>query len=99
MQIKQFITITAAAAATTTATTSNNNSSRKKWNGKHRFEGEWEEVCGDAREEGTSSRKEVKIADLKPIKSLDQHNAYKFQGVFENTKQEDKQVLEAAAKT
>ena len=41
----------------------------------------------------------MKIADLKPIKSLDQHNAYKFQGVFENTKQEDKQVLEAAAKT
>ena len=41
----------------------------------------------------------MKIADLKPIKSLDQHNTYKFLGVFENTKQEDKQVLEAAAKT
>ena len=27
-----------------------------------------------------------KIADLKPIKSLDQHNTYKFLGVFENTK-------------
>ena len=35
----------------------------------------------------------------KPIKSPDQHNTYKFLGVFENTKQEDKQVLEAAAKT
>ena len=34
-----------------------------------------------------------------PIKSPDQHNTYKFLGVFENTKQEDKQVLEAAAKT
>ena len=41
---------------------------------------------------------DMKIADLKPIKSLDQHNTYKFLGVFENTKQEDKQVLEAAAK-
>ena len=41
----------------------------------------------------------MKIADLKPIKSLDQNNAQKFQGVFENTKQEDKQVVEAAAKT
>ena len=47
-------------------------------------------------EEGSG---DMKIADLKPIKSLDQHNAYKFQGVFENTKQEDKQVLEAVAKT
>ena len=47
-------------------------------------------------EEGSG---DMKIVDLKPIKSLDQHNAYKFQGVFENTKQEDKQVLEAAAKT
>ena len=37
----------------------------------------------------------MKIADLKPIKSLDEHNTYKFLGVFENTKQEDKQVLEA----
>ena len=42
---------------------------------------------------------DIKIADLKPIKCLDQHNTYKFLGVFENTKQEDKQVLEAAAKT
>ena len=41
----------------------------------------------------------IEIADLKPIKSLDQHNTYKFLGVFENTKQEDKQVLETAAKT
>ena len=41
----------------------------------------------------------MKIADLKPIKSLGQHNTYKFLGVFENTKQEDKQVLKAAAKT
>ena len=42
---------------------------------------------------------DMKIADLKPIKSLEQHNTYKFLGVFENTKQEDNQVLEAAAKT
>ena len=42
---------------------------------------------------------DMNISDLKPIKSLDQHNSYKFLGVFENTKQEDKQVLEAAAKT
>ena len=42
---------------------------------------------------------DMKIADLKPIKSLDQHNFYTFLGVFENTKQEDKKVLEAAAKT
>ena len=41
----------------------------------------------------------MKIADLKPIKSLEQHNIYKFLGVFENTKQEGKQILEAAAKT
>ena len=38
---------------------------------------------------------DMKIADLKPIKSPDQHNTYKCLGVFENTKQ----VLEAAAKT
>ena len=25
---------------------------------------------------------DMKIADLKPIKSLDQHNTYKFLGVF-----------------
>ena len=42
---------------------------------------------------------DMNISDLKPIKSLDQHNSYKFLDVFENTKQEDKQVLEAAAKT
>ena len=40
----------------------------------------------------------MKIADLQPvINSLDQHNTsdntYKFLGVFENTRQEDKQVL------
>ncbi|CAH3157140.1 unnamed protein product, partial [Porites evermanni] len=39
------------------------------------------------------------INNKKPTKSLDQHNTYKFLGVFENTKQEDKQVLEAAATT
>ena len=43
--------------------------------------------------------RDIKIADLKPIKSLDQHNTSKFLGVFENTKQQDKQVLEAATKT
>ena len=42
---------------------------------------------------------DMKIADLKPIKSLDHHSTYKFLGVFENTRQEDKQVLEAEAKT
>ena len=41
----------------------------------------------------------MKIPDLKTNKSLDQHNTYHFLGVFENTKQEDKQVLETAAKT
>ena len=46
-----------------------------------------------------SEQTDMKIADLKPIKSLDQHNTYKFLGVFENTKQEDRQVLEVAAKT
>ena len=29
---------------------------------------------------------DMKIAALKPIKCLDQHNTYKFLGVFENTK-------------
>ena len=42
---------------------------------------------------------DMKIADLKPIKSLKQHNTYEYLGVFENTKQEGKEVLEAAAKT
>ena len=64
-----------------------------KWNEKkcaviHVKRGQVEQGSGD-----------MKIADLKPIKSLNQHNTYKFLGVFENTKQEDKQVLEAAAKT
>ena len=55
-------------------------------------------MCSDTRdwrgqvEQGSG---DMKIADLKPIKSLDEHNTYKFLGVFENTKQEDKQVLEA----
>ena len=40
-------------------------------------------------EQGSGDRK---TADLKPIKSLDQHNTYKFLGVFESTKQEYKQV-------
>ena len=57
-----------------------------KWNEKkcaviHVKRGQVEQGSGD-----------MKIADLKPIKSLDQHNTYKFLGVFENTKQEDKQV-------
>ena len=42
---------------------------------------------------------DLKVADLKPIRSLDQHNTYKFLGVFENIKQQEKQVLETAAKT
>ena len=63
-----------------------------KWNEKkcaviHVKRGQVEQGSGD-----------MKIADLNPIKSLD-HNAYKFLGIFENTKQEDKQVLEATAKT
>ena len=33
---------------------------------------------------------DMKIADVKPIKSLDQHNTYKLLAVVENTKQEDK---------
>ena len=58
-------------------------------------------MCSDAREEGTGRARsgDVKIADLKPIKNLDQHNVYKFLGVSENTKQQDQQVLEATAKT
>ena len=57
-----------------------------KWNEKkcaviHVKRGQVEQGSGD-----------MKIADIKPIKSLDQHNTYKFLGVFENTKQEDKQV-------
>ena len=64
-----------------------------KWNEKrcaviHVKRGQVEQGSGD-----------MKIADLKPIKSLDRHNTYKLLGVSENTKQEDKQVLEAAAKT
>ena len=64
-----------------------------KWNEKkfaviHEKRGQIEQGSGD-----------MKIADLTPIKSLDQHNSYKFLGVFENTKQEDKQVLEATANT
>ena len=64
-----------------------------KWNEKkcaviHVKRGQVEQGSGD-----------MKIADLKPIKRVDQHNTYKFLGVFENTKQEDKQLLEAAAKT
>ncbi|XP_074634239.1 uncharacterized protein LOC141892797 [Acropora palmata] len=64
-----------------------------KWNEKkcaviHVKRGQVEQGSGD-----------MKIADLKPIKCLDQHNTYKFLGIFENNKQEDKQVLEAAAKT
>ena len=51
-----------------------------KWNEKkcaviHVKRGQVEQGSGD-----------MKIADLKPIKSLDQHNTYKFLGVFENTK-------------
>ena len=42
---------------------------------------------------------DIKIADLKSIKSLDQYYAYKFLVVLENTNQEAKQVLEGAAKT
>ena len=51
-----------------------------KWNEKkcrviHVKRGQIEQGNGD-----------MKIADLKTIKSLDQHNIYKFLGVFENTK-------------
>ena len=53
-----------------------------KWNEKkcaviHVKRGQVEQGSGD-----------MKTADLKPIKSLDQHNIYKFLGVFENTKHE-----------
>ena len=40
-------------------------------------------------------KEDMKIADLKPIKSVDSDNTYRFLGVFENTKQDDKQALEA----
>ena len=64
-----------------------------KWNEKkcaviHVKRGQVEQGSGD-----------MKIADLKPIESLDHYNTYNFLGVFENTKQEDRQVVEAAAKT
>ena len=64
-----------------------------KWNEKkcaviHVKRGQVEQGSGD-----------MKIVDLKPIKSLDQNNTYKFLGVSKNSKQEDKQVLEAAART
>ena len=46
------------------------------------------------------NQKNCAVIHVKWDKSnLGQHNTYKFLGVFENTKQEDKQVLEAAAKT
>ena len=71
-----------------TVTKSGMESTGLKWNKKcaviHVKRGQVEQGSGD-----------MKIADLKPIKSLDQHNTYKCLGVFENTKQ----VLEAAAKT
>ena len=60
----------------------------KKWAVIHVKWGQVDQGSGD-----------MKVADLKPIKSWDQHNTYKFLGDFENAKQEDKQVLEAAAKT
>ena len=51
-----------------------------KWNEKkcaviHVKRGQVEQGSGD-----------MKVADLKPVKCLDQHNTYKFLGVFENTK-------------
>jgi len=42
---------------------------------------------------------DVRIADLKPIKSLDKVNTYKFLGLSENIKQVQKQVIHVAAKT
>ena len=75
-----------------TVTKSGMESTGLKWNKKcaviHVKRGQVEQGSGD-----------MKIADLKPIESLDHYNTYKFLGVFENTKQEDKQVVEAAAKT
>ena len=75
-----------------TVTKSGMESTGLKWNKKcaviHVKRGQIEQGSGD-----------MKIADLKPIESLDHYNTYNFLGVFENTKQEDKQVVEAAAKT
>ena len=75
-----------------TVTKSEMESTGLKWNKKcaviHVKRGQVEQGRGD-----------MKIADLKPIESEDHYNTYKFLGVFENTKQEDKQVVEAAAKT
>ena len=62
----------------------------------------WNKKCAvihEKRRQVEQGRGDMKIADLKPIESLDHYNTYKFPGVFENTKQEDKQVVEAAAKT
>ena len=44
-------------------------------------------MCSDTREKGTSRVRKRR------------YNTYKFLGVFENTKKEDKQELKAAAKT
>ena len=75
-----------------TVTKSGMESTGLKWNKKcaviHVKRGQVEQGSGD-----------MKIADLKPIKSLDRDNTYKLLGVSENTKQEDKQELVAAAKT
>ena len=42
---------------------------------------------------------DVRIADLKPIKSLDKVKTYKFLGLSKNIKQVHKQVIHEAAKT
>jgi len=64
-----------------------------KWNEKkcavvHMKKGQLEQGEGD-----------MTIADFRPIKNLSKDNTNKFLGVSENTKQEDKQVLEVASKT
>ena len=63
-----------------TVTKNGMESSGLKWNEKKCA------VIHVKREQVEQGSGDMKIADLKPIKSLDQHNTYKFLGVFENTK-------------
>ena len=63
-----------------------------KWNEKRYAVAHVKRGCLDR------SIESVKIGDLKPINSLGEDNTYKFLGVLENIKQEDKLVLESAAK-
>ena len=65
----------------------------KGGNWKYLPEMEQEKMSCVTHEKRTDRTKEDnKIADLKPIKSVDIDNTYRFLGVLENTKQDDKQA-------